>query len=825
MTDDGDIALGPDEPNLDSFLAIETLYAGFTWAQRAVLDHRMDEPNLDVMKIHHAGRGGLVALVRDNEKVSLTLGAVGIEKVQVCTLSGRLVREIDFVSSTLGSSAKLFGVGWVGDDCLVLASSTGLVHAHHLAHSSHSVLSLGEGCEREGLAEMRTSPEGIFFRTMADRFGAMLVDGRLGGTEAEPDNTRFQGPKDLDLRIRGASKTFKSSNSSKSAGLVHCFAVVSPADGGSAFELIVAVDAELVCVDRRGSVRPLASGGPFHRVHPSPDGQFVAALATTSNRLVVVDRAGAPKAHVDLGACGPHGVSGLDLSCLAWCSSEAVMACFEGHDEMLVARVNRGGKKDKRGAGVTWADVGIVHAMSSEMDGVYLLGQNRVQLCRIVPDRVQRVLGPGSTSPGALLHDSRNLVGPDDARAATELLNVLEGNKIQEATADCLEAAGWCIMQPAFQESLLRAGIYGRAFGSGRQEKRSGGLEERFEAIADLARSIRILNALSEPEIGMPLTLLQYHAVGLRTVVNRLCSWGHFLLALRISESIGPIIKHGAQRLVESVLLAWAKRKISSAGLSTDDNELLAEIRASIDRQDPMDGPLSAKYAKEIKGRRHHQAVSWSTIAEHALECGRPQLAATLIEMEPSLKKQVSVLLRLGRTELAMKKAKADGDGDSIWKVLRARGGNDSTRDPENVLRAHYDLPFAPSAEDKFLVSARAAAVRLARLQDKLQSSSGRQGFLGLSVVETLRKCCEYGLDSEASCIVKEFRVSERQAALVQVSGHIDRRDWVALGQLVNKLQSKSSGLVVGARRPVVSRTEVVEMATAAGASEGDLCI
>ena len=232
--------------------------------------------------------------------------------------------------------------------------------------------------------------------------------------------------------------------------------------------------------------------------------------------------------------------------------------------------------------------------------------------------------------------------------------------------------------------------------------------------------------------------------------------------------------------------------------------------------------------------------MSWSTIAEHALECGRPQLAATLIEMEPSLKKQASILLRLGRTEVAMKKAKADGDGDSIWEVLRACDGPDSlgsmdrafiagsaASDPEKVLMSYY-ASLDPSAlqgasEDKFLESARAAAARLERLQHKLESSSGRQGFLGLSVVGTLRRCYEYGFDSDASSIVKEFRVSERQAVMVQVAGHVDRRDWVALEQLVSKLQGKSSSLVVGTRRPVVSRAEVVEMAVAAGASEGEL--
>lgn len=386
------------------------------------------------------------------------------------------------------------------------------------------------------------------------------------------------------------------------------------------------------------------------------------------------------------------------------------------------------------------------------------------------------------------------------------------------------------------------------------------------------------MNAVLEPDVGMPLSLVQYGALGLRAVVDRLCRTGRFLLALRICESMEREYEHGRER----VLLAWAKRKISSAPVSTDDDELLRELRGAGakceknnerkgDTNNDKNGPRRQRPDRRPGTATSASALapSWSAIAEHALECGRPQLAATLIEMEPSLKKQVSILLRLGRTDAAMKKAKADGDGDSIWAVLRHRdvrngvggvGGVDhvnasatnNDRDPAEMMRDHYascssTLPSSPAAsvpsspfslspfsssspsslprsKDKFLLSARAASDRLVQLQKKIESSSGRQGFVGLSVVETLKRCHEYGLVSDVARLVKEFKVSERHAIIVELSSLVERRDWVAIGRLARKLQSKGTGLVaVGARRPVVTTAEIIELAEAGGATETDL--
>ena len=857
-----------DENAFDTFdhrvyLDVKTVYAGFEWGTKSPGEWL----DLEAMKVHPACLSGLVALTRDESKLSLSLGApMDNLKVRVCTLSGRLVREMDFVSSILGSNVKLFDVGWVGDDCLVLASPSGLVHAHHLGHCSYTPLSMGAACEREGLAEMRTSSAGIFFRTKANRFGAVLVAD--SSNSGKGDRTQFQGPVDLDMDILAKTTKLAGKGSSKSSvpdpPIVHCFEVVQLSHSSvstelpHAVELVVAVDSDLIRVDGRGCFRLCASLGPFTRVCPSPNGLRVAALVGSTDFIIVADMSGALKARIDL---APHGVSAMDLRHMAWCGSDAVVACFEGCEDMLVAPVDGPSDSSAPASEVTptWVNVGIVLAMSSEVDGVHILGRDRVQLCRLVPDAVKRVLGPGSTSPGALLLDSRDSMGREDLRAAADLLDVIDQLAVRQAAADCLEAAGWYSTGGAralppghigHQERLLRAGIYGEVFGKIEKTSNRG---YRATDVTSLGRALRIMNALHEPDVGMPLTLVQYGVLGLGAVIDRLCRMGHFLLALRICESMEH--EHGRER----VLLNWAKRKISLAPVSTEDEELLRELRAAFEQT--SGGKNNSKNSsKDLRKNVQVPAVtvSWSAIAEHALECGRPQLAATLIEMEPSLKNQVSILLRLGRNEAAMKKAKADGDGDSVYAVLRDRDVRDGIvdHDPAEVMHAHYasmlaanpsngsavsylsspplsassSAPTTPSAllgvstKDKFLSSARAAAERLDQLQKKIESKSGRQGFVGLSVVETMKRCHDYGLDSDVARLVKEFKVSERQSALVELDCLAARRDWVAMGRMATKLQSKSTGIVIGTRRQtVVATSEILELAAAAGASESDL--
>lgn len=76
-----------------------------------------------------------------------------------------------------------------------------------------------------------------------------------------------------------------------------------------------------------------------------------------------------------------------------------------------------------------------------------------------------------------------------------------------------------------------QAAVYGRAF--------CGAEAVGKLALRDAAMSLRVLNALKSPDIGVPLTSRQLEALTLEGVVQRLVAMHHHFLALKIATATG----------------------------------------------------------------------------------------------------------------------------------------------------------------------------------------------------------------------------------------------------------------------------------------------
>lgn len=58
-------------------------------------------------------------------------------------------------------------------------------------------------------------------------------------------------------------------------------------------------------------------------------------------------------------------------------------------------------------------------------------------------------------------------------------------------------------------------------------------------ALHDICKWLRILNAVRDPTIGLPLTLAQLEALSLPVLVARMVGARRYLLAFRIAEMLG----------------------------------------------------------------------------------------------------------------------------------------------------------------------------------------------------------------------------------------------------------------------------------------------
>lgn len=214
---------------------------------------------------------------------------------------------------------------------------------------------------------------------------------------------------------------------------------------------------------------------------------------------------------------------------------------------------------------------------------------------------------------------------------ADESIRLL-GESMASAVESCTEAA--CHEpNPGSQQRLLRAAAYGRTYCK---------VPDR-DVVKSACMVLRVLNAIKDPEAaGVPLSYLQFQALGPQEVVTLLLAYHRHLLAMRLSQYLSLP--------EERVLEHWASAKIAASSFASDDE---------------LYGTLMARLGQEKSAR-----LSYARIAEVAHVRNRQRLAARLLEHEASEGRAVALLVRMRQFAVALRKAEACSDADLLYLVL-----------------------------------------------------------------------------------------------------------------------------------------------------------
>ena len=135
----------------------------------------------------------------------------------------------------------------------------------------------------------------------------------------------------------------------------------------------------------------------------------------------------------------------------------------------------------------------------------------------------------GSQASGAILCRSfrqfSQRSGGDDLQFGT---GSLQGESIEEGVYECIEASQE-ELSTLQQEELLRSASYGEQYVNEVAKR---------QAIAEVfprtAKSLRILNALRCPEVGLYMTAQQYRVLGERAMIARLLARKQYYLAVKV---------------------------------------------------------------------------------------------------------------------------------------------------------------------------------------------------------------------------------------------------------------------------------------------------
>ncbi|XP_065851815.1 protein VACUOLELESS1 [Euphorbia lathyris] len=731
--------------------------------------------DLSRYKVACAPFGGPIAVIRDDSKIVQLYAESALRKLRIFNSAGVLISETVWKHP----GGRLIGMSWTEDQTLICIVQDGTIYRYNTdSECLEPNFSMGKECFEQNVVECVFWGNGVVCLTEAGKFFCVA-------------DFKDIKPYKLADPLIGIEEE-----------LPHCIAVIEPQYTLSGnVEVLLGLGDGIVIIDEdevrqvevktkafiRGEPDQLLYLGPVQKIVLSYDGQYFACFTHDGTLFLLNSRF----EYVHKYQCE----SALPPQQMAWCGLDSVLLYW---DDMLLM------------VGPSEECLSYIYdeplILIPESDGVRILTNTTMEFLQRVPDSTVTIFKIGSTSPASLLFDALDHFDRRSAKADENLR--LIRTSLPEAVEACVDAAGH-EFDVSRQRALLRAASYGQAFfGFGSNFQR--------DRIQEMCRTLRVLNAVHDPQIGVPLSIRQYKSLTAPVLIGRLINAHLHLLALRISEYLGMN--------QEVVIMHWACSKIT-ASLSIPDATLLDILLDKL---------------KLSKG------ISYAAVAAHADKSGRRKLAAMLVENEPRSSKQVPLLLSIGEEDTALTKAIDSGDTDLVYLVLfhiwlkrpaleffgtiQARlvardlfiaysrcykheflkdfflstgqlqdvafllwkeswelGKNPMAskgsplHGPRIKLIEKAQSLFSETKEHTFESKAAEEHAKLLRIQHELEVSTKQAIFIDSSISDTIRTCIVLGNHRAAMKVKTEFKVSEKRWYWLKVFALATIRDWDAL--------------------------------------------
>jgi vacuolar protein sorting-associated protein 16 len=715
------------------------------------------DPDLELENYHIAGApySGALALWRDETKIArYRIGASTKSTIDIYSSSGKLISNITWDKGTIR------GLGWSDDEKLLVVTEDGTVRCYYGLFEDFNPFSLGHGSEEFGVLSCRFWSHG---------FVALLSNNALVAVSS------FDEPRP---KLLAAAPE----------GEVHSWSLIPPAYTLSrSVEVLLAIEKTILVVDATEAEDRGLSDGPFKHVSISPNGRF-AALYTDDGKVWVVGSDFQNKySEYDTKAKTPP-------TKLYWCGNDSVILAWEDEIHMI----------GPNGAAAKHYYDSQVHVIS-DIDGVRLITNEACEFLHKVPDATEEVFRIASEAPAAVLLDSIDLLEKKSPKADENIQRIKPN--LSDAVETCIRAAGQ-EYDHTLQKQLLRAASFGKSV-----------LDlYSSDEFVDMCNDLRVLNAVRDFKVGLPLTYEQYLRLTPERLIARLINRREYLLAIKLSDFLSlPLNK---------IYVHWASQKVK--GSSADDDA----IRETI-----------------VECLRGKHGVSFETIARAAYDEGRGHLAISLLNHEPRAGKQVPLLLNMEEDDIALSKAIDSGDTDLVFFVLlhlrqklplasffrslseKPLAGalvesSAKTQDTELLKDMYYqddrpidgsnllledamEQPQVQAIIDKLKLAARlltdakdpaaimqtkalTEASQLLKMQEVFDKdvSDSSASFIGLSLNETIFRLVKSGYSKRAAKVQSDFKVPDKTWWWVRLRALVAARLWGELEEVAKVKKS-----------------------------------
>ncbi|KAJ6037142.1 hypothetical protein N7540_001421 [Penicillium herquei] len=707
-----------------------------------------DDVELENYIVAGAPYGGAIALYRDESKPIRLRDTQGSRSsVDVYSCSGKLINRINWEQATIR------GIGWSDKEELLLVAEDGTVRRYFGLDGDFTSFSLGSGAEEYGVRACQFWASGLV---------ALLSNNQLiAVSKYDEPRPRLLAP--------------------CPEGEVSSWALIPPAHTLSrSVEVLLAVDRTVYLVDSTEAEDKILQDGPFKHVSVSPTGRFV-ALFTSDGKLWVVSNDFQNK------LSEYDSKSRVPPSTVSWCGDDAVILAWEDEIHLI----------GPSGAASKYYYDGRVHVIS-EFDGVRLLTNDTCEFLHKVHDVTEEIFRLGSSSPASVLLDSVDQLEKKSPKADENIQRIRPS--LPAAVDSCIKAAGH-EFDAYWQKRLLKAASFGKS-----------ALElYNSDEFVEMTEKLRVLTALRDYQVGLPLSYDQYLRLSPEGLIERLISRHEYLLAIRVSDYL--------QIPADRIYVHWASQKVR---ISTVDDEAVCKL-----------------IVQRLEGK---PGISFEVIAQAAYDEGRSHLATQLLNHEPRAGKQVPLLLNMEEDELALDKAIESGDDDlvnfvllhlkskiplaSFFRMINTRPmasalvetaardedtellkdlyyQDDRPIDGSNALLSEALRETDPQrTAEKLVLASRllsdskdptvilqqkmiSEASQLLKAQESLDKDlADRSEFLGLSLNETIYRLVRAGYGKRAQKMQAEFKMSEKTYWWLRLRALVAKRDWGELEEI-----------------------------------------
>lgn len=288
----------------------------------------------------------------------------------------------------------------------------------------------------------------------------------------------------------------------------------------------------------------------------------------------------------------------------------------------------------------------IIPIITPNHDGLTIITPHKVEFLSRVPTSLVNLHYVGSTHPSAALLSCVDKLQAQLSKADTTISLLNADNALRPAMDACLDAA-LHEFSPLWQKKILKAVSFGKIYDDDIYNA---------ENYLHVLNTLRVLDQLRSPEVGLFLTIDKINHITWDTVIQMLLTRRLHLLAI----SIISLLK--LKNLANLVYVDWCCCKIRKE-LNMLDMDLFNIVARKL---------VSAESVpRKNSGFWKRNYIPVSDISDVALQEGRSDLCKLLIALEPSVLERVHQYLKIGDPELALLKAFQAGDTDLCEFLLR----------------------------------------------------------------------------------------------------------------------------------------------------------